>query len=258
MPRSFPLSIVRVAFCVLIAGGLQSQESPTLHPPDYLGVRIFIPGVFVTPVPGAPFSGTVEILSKQAMPDGTTYIRRTTNHIARNSLGVIYNERRKLEPPSFLREPPILASHTYDPQTRLSTFLFPETHIARQRVLARAPSAPQNSTPDTAQAPSNSKNLRVEDLGVENFAGLPLHGTRKLRTVPAAVSGTGHEVTITDDYWYSDELKVYLVIRHNDPRTGEQFVGITQVDRKEPAPATFQIPPAYKIVDETPAEPSRH
>ncbi len=43
-----------------------------------------------------------------------------------------------------------------------------------------------------------------------------------------ALSGTGHEITITDDYWYSDDLKVYLVLKHNDPRTGEQIVGIGQ------------------------------
>ena len=98
--------------------GVQAQQSPALHPPDYPGVRTFIPGVFVTPVPGAPFSGTVEIVSRQSMPDGSLYVRRTTNHIARNSLGIIYNERRRLEPPGFQGEPPILSSHTYDPHTR--------------------------------------------------------------------------------------------------------------------------------------------
>jgi hypothetical protein len=127
--------------CLPLAAPL--AQEPTQHPPDYPGVRIFIPGVFVTPVPGLPFSGTVEILSKQLLPDGTTYTRRTVNHIARNS----------------------------------------------------------------------------------------------------------------DDYWYSEDLKVYLVLKHNDPRTGEQVVGILDVDRKEPDAAMFRIPPEYKVVDETPVEP---
>ncbi|HEX9110246.1 MAG TPA: hypothetical protein VF845_02115 [Terriglobales bacterium] len=237
--------------------GLCAQESPTPHPPDYPGVKTYIPGVFVTPVAGAPFSGTVEILSKQSMPDGSVYTRRTINHIARNSSGVIHNERRKLEPPGFQGEPRILSSHIYDPQTRLSTFLDPKTHLARQIVLRTPPSAPANSTPDTAIALPNAQNLRTQDLGTETVAGLILHGTRKLRTVPATLSGTGREITITDDYWYSDDLKVYLVLRHNDPRTGEQFVGIIKVDRKEPDASNFQIPPAYKIVDETPVGQSQ-
>ncbi len=248
---------IALLFFLLRWNALQAQQSTVLHPPDYPGVKTIIPGVFVTPVPGAPFSGTVEILSKQSMPDGTVYTRRTVNYIARNSSGSIYNERRKLEPPGFQGEPPILLSHVYDPQTRLSTFLVPETHIARQMVLSTPPQAPENSTPATAVAPANAQNLTTRDLGTETVAGLILHGTRKERTVPASVSGTGHDVTITDDYWYSEDLRVYLVLKHNDPRTGEQIVGIVTVDRKEPDPSTFQIPPAYKIVNETPVEKIR-
>jgi hypothetical protein len=48
------------------------------------------------------------------------------------------------------------------------------------------------------------------------------------------------------------------VLKHNDPRTGEQIVGIVTVDRKEPDASIFQIPPAYKIVNETPVEQIRH
>lgn len=238
--------------CVLLMTGLRGQQSSDPHPPDYKGVQTHIPGVFVTPVGGAPFSGTVEILSRQSMPDGSIYTRRTINHIARNSAGVIYNERRKLVPPEFQGEPIILSWHIYDPQTRLSTFLVPQTRLAHQMVLPTPPQAPADSTPDTAIAPSKAESLTSKDLGTETVAGLTLRGTRKLRTVPATLSGTGREVVITDDYWYSEELKVYLVLKHNDPRTGEQIVGIVKVDRQEPDAATFRIPPNYKIVDETP------
>jgi len=256
VPYSSKLRLGAALFCLLAVTGLRAQQAPTPHPPDYRGVRTHIPGVFVTPIPGAPFSGTVEILSKESLPDGSVYVRHTINHIARNSSGDIYNERRRLEPPGFRGEPRLLQSHIYDPQTRRNTFLIAETHIARQTILPAPPPAPANSTPATAIAPANAQNLNTQDLGTETVAGLLLHGTRKLRTVPATLSGTGQEVTITDDYWYSEDLKVYLVLKHNDPRTGEQIVGITQMDRREPDPSTFQIPAAYKIVDETPAEQS--
>jgi hypothetical protein len=232
---------------------LVAQQSAPTHPPDYPGVHTRIPGVFVTPVPGAPFSGTVEILSKQSLPDGTVYTRRTVNHIARSSSGVIYNELRKLEPPDFQGEPPLMRSHIYDPQTRLNTYLHPQTHIARQ-ILRSAPQPPANSTPASAVPPPHAQNLTTQDLGTETVAGLVLRGTRKQRTVPANLSGTGQEVTIIDDYWYSEDLKVYLVLKHNDPRTGEQFVGIVNVDRREPAASIFQIPSTFKIVDETPVQ----
>jgi len=61
-----------------------------------------------------------------------------------------------------------------------------------------------------------------------------------------------------DDYWHSEDLRVYLFLKHNDPRTGEQTVGIVKLDRQEPDPSLFQIPSVYKIVDETPVkEPDR-
>jgi hypothetical protein len=214
-----------------------AQLPSTPHPPDYPGVRVHIPGVFVTPVPGAPFSGTLT--------------RRTINYIARNSAGVIHNERRRLQASSSEDEPTLLSSHIFDPATRLSTFLNPDTHVARQMVLPKPPEAPENSTPETAIAPENAQNLQTKDLGTQTVAGLILKGTRKERTVPAAYSGTGKDVIITDDYWYSEDLKVYLVLKHNDPRTGEQIVGIVKSERKEPDTALFQIPVGYKVVDET-------
>jgi hypothetical protein len=206
------------------------------------------------PIPNAPFTGTVQILSKEILPDGSTYTRRTVNHIARNSSGIIHNERCKLETEVFKGDPTILSIHIYDPQTRLNTFLEPETHIARQSVLASKPHPPASGVPPTADEVQRSQGITVQDLGTTTIAGLPLHGTRKLRVVPAASSGTGQAVTITDDYWYSEDLKVYLVLKHNDPRTGEQTVGITSVERGEPDPSLFVIPASYKVVDETPVE----
>ncbi len=253
MPHRYKSCFGIALISLLAISGLFAQEPSADYPPDYRGVQTHIPGVFVTPVPNAPFSGTVEILSKEILPDGSVYTRRTVNHIARNSAGVIYNERRRLVPPAFQGEPFLLSAHIYDPQTRLNTFFDPRTRVARQSIHS-PPLPPANSTPAASVAPPNARKVSTEDLGNESIAGLPLHGTRKVLTVPAALSGTGREVTITDDYWYSEDLKVYLVVKHNDPRTGEQFVGIIKVERCEPDPATFQIPSGYKIVDETPAQ----
>lgn len=250
--RQLRLCLVATLLCTLQVIGAHAQEAP--HPPDYPGVAVHIPGVFVTPIPGAPFSGTVEIISKELLPDGSTRTRQTVNHIARNSAGVIYNERRQLVAPAYQGEPRLLSSHIYDPQTRLSTFLEPRTRLARQVVLKQAPRNVENSAPQTLMPSVRRPNLTITDLGTETVSGLQLHGTRKERIVPANLSGTGKEITITDEYWLSVELNLYLIVRHNDPRTGEQTVGIVDVKRSEPDPATFEIPATYKIVDETPAE----
>lgn len=74
-------------------------------PRDYRGVQTIVPGIFVTPVPNAPFSATVEILSHEILPDGTTNTHTTTAHISRSSSGRIYNERRQLVPATFKASP---------------------------------------------------------------------------------------------------------------------------------------------------------
>jgi hypothetical protein len=48
---------------------------------------------------------------------------------------------------------------------------------------------------------------------------------------------------------------VYLIVKHDDPRTGEQIVAVTHIDRHEPPRERFEVPAGYKIVDETPPPP---
>jgi hypothetical protein len=79
-----------------------------------------------------------------------------------------------------------------------------------------------------------------------------VHGTRKSKTIPAQFSGTGQAIIVTDEYWYSEDLHLNMLVKHNDPRTGEQTVTVTHVNRAEPDQTMFQVPSGYKIVDETP------
>jgi hypothetical protein len=109
-----------------------------------------------------------------------------------------------------------------------------------------------NSVP--GRTPPNNPYFKQEDIGTQPLGGLTLTGIRKTRTIPAAASTTGKDIAIVDEYWYSPELSVYLIIKHNDPRTGEQIVAVTEVDRHEPEAAVFGVPPTYKVVDETPPE----
>jgi hypothetical protein len=94
---------------------------------------------------------------------------------------------------------------------------------------------------------------KEEDMGEQTLSGMSLHGTRKSWTVPAALSGTGGELEIVDQYWYSPDLSIYTMIQHDDPRTGEQIVAVKNISRAEPDAALFSVPSGYRIVDETPA-----
>ena len=89
-----------------ISSGPTTSTNPrTPMPRDYRGVQMHIDGVFVTPVPNAPFVATVEIVSHQVMPDQTERVIKTENVIARSSSGRIRNERRALVPATFNGKP---------------------------------------------------------------------------------------------------------------------------------------------------------
>ncbi|RXH55074.1 hypothetical protein [Granulicella sibirica] len=176
-------------------------QSGAQMPPDYRGPEIHIPGIYVTPVAGAPFTAKVDIVSTQVLPDGTSVTRTTINHIARDSSGRIYNERRRLVPASFKGDPPLVSGHIYDPATRLSIFTAPMTRLARETYLPppRSPSANPNRPKPTPDLPD-------QDLGTQEVSGVPMKGIRKSRSLSATMSGTGKEVVISDEYWYSPEL----------------------------------------------------
>jgi hypothetical protein len=245
--RFFRSCFTAVLISAATLGHTQTQQP---MPNDYRGVQTYIPGIYITPVPNEPFSATVDIISNQKLPDGSTNIRTTINYIARASSGRIYNERRRLVPTSFKGDPALLASHIYDPSSRLNIFVDPITHLARESILPKPPVAPANSTPP--RTPPNNPLFKQEDLGTQPLGSLTLTGIRKSRIVPAAVSGTGQEIVIVDEYWYSPDLSIYMIIKHNDPRTGEQIVAVSSVDRHEPDAARFIVPSGFKVVDETP------
>ena len=243
---------LRVGLLLLlgILSGPSAYSQAQQMPPDYRGVSVRIPGVFVTPVPNAPFSATVEIVSKQKLEDGSLNVRTTVNHIARDAAGRIYNERRQMVSPGFKDEPILLSAHIYDPATRMSTFLDPFTHLARQSILPR----PQ---PTAARVPvigphAGAQLTSQQDLGEQTIGTTVLRGTKKVWTVSATTSGTGKDVDIVDQYWYSPELSVYLIIEHDDPRTGEQIVAVKNVSRTAPDESLFAVPAHYRVVDETP------
>jgi hypothetical protein len=136
-------------------------------------------GIFVPPVPNAPFSGTVEILSEQKLSDGSVNILKTINHIARDSQGRTYNENRRFVATAFEDVPPLQTFHVYDPVTGRLTHLNPYTFVARQIVVNSPPPPQRDTVPASSTATSNP--LKSEDLGTKTFENRILKGVRQSR-----------------------------------------------------------------------------
>lgn len=239
-------SLILVGFIVSGPYGAAQQPEENL-PPAYRGVSVHVDGVYIPPIAGAPFSAKVEIRTEVSMPDGTRATRHTLNEIGRDSSGRIHNERRALVPETFHGTPRLISVRVFDPSTRTVTCYEPLTHVVTQSLLPPSP----NGRPLKPPMPAGAK---MQDLGMTTLNNIEVKGLRYTYTVPLRVSGADQPVQVTDEYWYSEDLQLNILVRHDNPLTGVQTVAITSLERQEPPATFFAPPPGYKIVDVTPPE----
>jgi len=201
--------------------------------------------VFVTPIPNAPFSGVVRVERSLLQPDGSVTNLKSMRDISRDSRGRIHNEARAMVPASSAETPGVISIHLYDPQTRISTTLDPEERTFSTRTInhppATVPPSVRYGSPTDNGLPQNEF-TKEENLGVNDMEGVAVHGVREVQTIPAE----NKEIVITDEYWYSEELRINMMIKHSDPRKGTVTMTVVQVVRTEPDPALFEIPQGYK------------
>lgn len=198
--------------------------------------------IFVTPIPNAPFSGVINVERSIVQQGGTVVDLRSVRAIHRDSSGRIYNEYRTLLPASSSGTPQVSHVLLYDPQSRISTTLFPPQHAYRS-VTTRRP--PATTPPVFASFGPQSGFTREEDLGVQVMQGVAVHGLRHTQTIPAGTGSSDKDIVVTDEYWYSEDLRINLVLKHSDPRTGSVVMTVTQIARTEPDSSLFQIPDGY-------------
>lgn len=89
-----------------------------------------------------------------------------------------------------------------------------------------------------------------EDLGTTTIEGLAATGTRTTTTIPAGAIGNLQPIKIVSEEWFSPDLKILLLTKHNDPRSGETIYRLLNVVRAEPDRSLFSVP-----ADETQEKP---
>jgi hypothetical protein len=207
--------------------------------------------IFVTPIPNAPFTGIINVERSVVHPDGSVQDFRTVREIGRDSRGRIFSQYRTLLPASDTSTPQIIQVLIYDPETRTSTTLFTPQRLFRSGTVNRPPETQPPALLDastTGNSIPRNEFTKDEDLGTRQMAGVAVHGVRETQTIPAEKSGTGKEIVTSDEFWYSADLRINMLIKHSDPRTGAVTMTVTQVKRSEPDPALLEIPEGFKPV----------
>jgi hypothetical protein len=207
--------------------------------------------IFLTPVPNAPFSAVVEVQRTRIHPDGLVLNLKSVRIMARDGIGRIHNESRVFLPATSTETPEVEHIHLYDPRTRISTELDPSKHTFYTQTIHHPPSTVpptvRYGSPSGVGVPQNDFS-KEEDLGSQEIGGVTARGVRETQIIPAESSETGKEIAITDEYWYSDELRINVVMKHDDPRTGTTTFTVTHITRGEPDQALLEIPEGYTRV----------
>ena len=223
-------------------------------------------------VTGQPYSAEQVLHHTQTLLNGTQIDqKRKMSVIYRDSEGRTRTERPMfmgLPPRNATKEPALRLVHIYDPVAGYSYTLDPEKHIAhRFTVLIPSESqrpirtegmlAPMTASRTAAGKPASAagseqdRRLKKESLGTDVLDGISVVGTRMTMTTPTGAQGNDRPLVRVCDHWRSEELKVTILSKCSDPRSGKSVVRMQHIDRVEPDPLLFEVPPDYTIEEET-------
>ena len=74
-------------------------------------------------------------------------------------------------------------------------------------------------------------------------------GVRTTTIFPVGSQGNDRPLQVVEETWVSKELGLTLLAKLSDPRHGESATRVTSLDRSEPDPTLFQVPPDYVVQD---------
>ena len=94
-----------------------------------------------------------------------------------------------------------------------------------------------------------------EDLGRQNIEGVAATGSRSTTTIPAGAIGNLQPIQVVSEQWFSPDLQVLVMTKHNDPRSGETTYRLQSIVRAEPDRSLFTVPPDYTLKESKIREP---
>ena len=90
-------------------------------------------------------------------------------------------------------------------------------------------------------------NVKRETLAAQSMNGILASGSRVTRTIPAGTIGNSQAIEAVRETWMAEDLKVPLMTKMSDPRTGTTTTELTNINRSQPDPSLFQIPSDYTV-----------
>jgi hypothetical protein len=261
----------------------QSPQWLTATPSDFVIVfsnfdqdaRAAMTGPLVT---GAPYSGRGVTVYTATLSDGTHIKRESSFTIARDNAGRL---RREQDDSVWITDPVAQVTYVLKPSDHTARqlplgagrfFTFAPLNPAGTAGTAGArggrgagtvPADPAAATARKTLDPLTAKTYVYalgpgakvarrplgppESLGARVIEGVNATGTRTSTTIAAGAIGNDRAIVVSDERWYSDELKIVIASDSKDPRSGDTTFRMTDLKRTEPDHSLFVVPAGYRI-----------
>jgi hypothetical protein len=224
-------------------------------------------------VTGSPFSAETMTEHIQTLADGNRFVRRSSATIYRDHLGRTrrdhMDDRRGGVASadgspviSIINDPVAFTNIILDHRTLSARRmeLPPALYNISQQVggdstgeprfgvlVPRSAAARRNGAAAGGETTGNPPERKTEKLEPRLIEGVLAEGTRTTLVIPAGEFDNERPMEITQERWYSPELRAVVFMRHNDPRFGETTFRLTNINRSEPDATIFKIPANYKL-----------
>jgi hypothetical protein len=197
-----------------------------------------------------PYTAEYKVTHVQALADGTTITRESTEVKALDSQG------RRMTATTITSGDRAGQTHVivYDPVARTQTTWHSPTKIAHVFKMSTAEAehtCSRDMRDDVSVISGPKAKMTSENLGTESIEGVEARGRRYTTTTPAGAVGNDAPLVSTSDVWTALNVGLNgLVVRYirDDPRSGRTTRELTSLSQSDPDPATFQPPEGYEIV----------
>ncbi len=200
-------------------------------------------------VKGAPFSADTINTTSRALPDGNQIHQETHGKMYRDSEGRTRTETEIILPfggKKFTRVT------IMDPVQQVFISLDPERKVATVNHM-RAPQ-PSTTVRSTPLGSASASLMQGERLGTRDFDGMTCNGSKMTRTLPAGAIGNEKPIVSVNETWMCPDLKTVVYSKTEDPQMGDHSMKLVNIQRLDPDPLLFQIPPDYTVRDNPPPQ----
>jgi len=203
-------------------------------------------------VKGSPYSAQFSTESTQVLADGTRITRKSNGVVYRNTEGRTRREQKlaAVGPIPIEGQPKELILIN-DPVAGAHYVLDVQDHSARKLPYRDAPPVSNGLPPEFEGSPEP---VNFMSLGKQMIEGVEAEGTRSTITIPVGRIGNDRPLTIVSERWYSPELQIVVLSKHDDPFSGENVYRLSSISRAEPPLKLFEVPADYRVIEEHPPE----